>query len=88
MIHRTIGFDQWKDYILGKEDEVPKTPEWQENESAIPAKDVRALAREWGSKKTYLAAGGIVGFESACRCATGTEWAPVHGLFDGHAGIG
>ncbi|MBW1801933.1 MAG: molybdopterin-dependent oxidoreductase, partial [Deltaproteobacteria bacterium] len=37
--------------------------------------DVRALAREWGSKKTYLAAGGIAGFGSACRCATGTEWA-------------
>jgi trimethylamine-N-oxide reductase (cytochrome c) len=72
---RTTGFDQWKDYILGKEDGVPKTPEWQENESAIPAKDVRALAREWGTKKTYLAAGGITGFGSACRCATGNEWA-------------
>jgi trimethylamine-N-oxide reductase (cytochrome c) len=72
---RTTGFDQWKDYILGKEDGVPKTPEWQENEAAIPAKDVRALAREWGKKKTYLAAGGITGFGSACRCATGNEWA-------------
>ncbi len=72
---RTTGFDQWKDYILGKEDGIPKTPEWQEAESAIPAKDVRALAREWGTKKTYLAPGGIVGFGSACRCATGTEWA-------------
>ncbi|MDP7162889.1 MAG: molybdopterin-dependent oxidoreductase, partial [Phycisphaerae bacterium] len=72
---RTTGFDQWKDYILGEEDGIPKTPEWQENESAIPAKDVRALAREWGTKKTYLAAGGISGFGSACRCATGNEWA-------------
>ena len=27
---RTVGFDQWKDYILGKEDGIPKTPEWQE----------------------------------------------------------
>jgi molybdopterin guanine dinucleotide-containing S/N-oxide reductase-like protein len=72
---RTTGFDQWKDYILGKEDGAPKTPEWQENESAIPAKDVRALAREWGTKKTYLAAGGIMGFGGACRCATGNEWA-------------
>jgi trimethylamine-N-oxide reductase (cytochrome c) len=33
------------------------------------------LAREWGSKKTYLAAGGIIGFGGACRCATGNEWA-------------
>jgi trimethylamine-N-oxide reductase (cytochrome c) len=72
---RTVGFDKWKDYILGKEDGVPKTPEWQENESNIAAKDVRALAREWGSKKTYLAAGGLQGFGGACRCATGNEWA-------------
>ncbi|MGA7677971.1 MAG: molybdopterin-dependent oxidoreductase [Dehalococcoidia bacterium] len=71
----TIGFDQWEDYILGKEDGIPKTPEWQESEAGIPAKDVRALAREWGTKKTYLAAGGITGFGGACRCATGNEWA-------------
>jgi len=72
---RTTGFEKWRDYILGKEDGFPKTPEWQENESGIPAKDVRALAREWGTRKTYLAAGGITGFGSACRCATGNEWA-------------
>ena len=41
----------------------------------IPARDVRALAREWGTKKTYLAAGGLAGFGSACRDATGNEWA-------------
>jgi molybdopterin guanine dinucleotide-containing S/N-oxide reductase-like protein len=71
----TVGFEEWRDYILGKEDGIPKTPEWQENEAGIPARDVRALAREWGKKKTYLAAGGITGFGSACRDATGNEWA-------------
>jgi molybdopterin guanine dinucleotide-containing S/N-oxide reductase-like protein len=73
---RTTGFDEWKAYLLGKEDGIPKTPEWQEGESAIPAKDVRALAREWASKKTYLSAGGPgnnVG--GACRSSTGIEWA-------------
>ena len=72
---RTQGFDAWKDYILGKEDGIPKTPEWQEGEAGIPARDVRALARQWGTKKTYLAAGGLSGFGGACRCATGNEWA-------------
>jgi trimethylamine-N-oxide reductase (cytochrome c) len=72
---RTLGFDQWKAYILGEEDNIPKTPEWQEHEAGIPAKDVRALARLWGRKKTYLAAGGLSGFGSACRDATGSEWA-------------
>ena len=72
---RTEGFDEWKDYILGKEDGVPKTPEWQEAETNVPAREIRALAREWGTKKTYLAPGGMSGFGSACRCATGNEWA-------------
>ena len=72
---RTVGFDKWRAYILGEEDGTPKTPEWQEEESGIPAKDVRALARLWGTKKTYLAAGGLSGFGGACRDATGTEWA-------------
>jgi len=86
--NRTIGFEKWKNYILGKEDGIPKTPEWQEGESAISAKDVRALAREWGTKKTYLAAGGIVGFGSACRCATGNEWARSMVCLMGMQGLG
>jgi trimethylamine-N-oxide reductase (cytochrome c) len=85
---RTTGFERWRDYILGKEDGVAKTPEWQEQESGIPAKDVRALAREWGSRKTYLAAGGITGFGSACRCATGSEWARSMVCLMGMQGLG
>jgi trimethylamine-N-oxide reductase (cytochrome c) len=72
---RTHRFDEWKNYILGIEDGVPKTPEWQEEETGVPAKDVRALARLWGTKRTYLAAGGLSGFGGACRSATGNEWA-------------
>ncbi|WP_419659356.1 molybdopterin-dependent oxidoreductase [Desulfosarcina variabilis] len=73
--NRTTGFEAWRDYVLGKDDGIPKTPEWQEGESAVPAREVRALARQWGTCRTYLAAGGIQGFGSACRCATGVEWA-------------
>ncbi|MDR0622488.1 MAG: molybdopterin-dependent oxidoreductase [Deltaproteobacteria bacterium] len=73
--NRTVGFDEWKAYVLGEEDGVPKTPEWQEAESTIPAREVRALARYWGTHPTYLGAGGIPGFGSACRAATGVEWA-------------
>lgn len=72
----TTGFDEWKAYILGQEDGVPKTPQWQEAETGIPAKDVVSLARLWGRKKTYLSAGGIgTGFGGACRAATGQQWA-------------
>ncbi|MBW1996819.1 MAG: molybdopterin-dependent oxidoreductase [Deltaproteobacteria bacterium] len=72
---RTVGFEKWRDYILGKEDGVPKTPEWAEQETTIPAREIRALAREWASKKTMLAAGGVGGWGGACRAATGGEWA-------------
>ncbi len=72
----TTGFEEWKDYILGTSDGVAKTPEWQEEETGIPARDVVSLARMWGTKKTYLAAGGLgAGFGGACRAATGQQWA-------------
>ncbi len=73
---RTTGFETWRDYVLGVSDGTPKTPEWQEAETGVPAKDVRSLARAWGKKKTYLAAGGLgAGFGGACRSATGSQWA-------------
>ncbi|MFH0916538.1 MAG: molybdopterin-dependent oxidoreductase [bacterium] len=73
----TTGFGEWKDYVLGTSDGQPKTPEWAEEECGIPAREIRALAREWGSKKTMLAAGGLGGWGGACRSATGNEWARV-----------
>ena len=72
----TTGFDEWRDYLLGTNDGAPKTPEWQEPETGLPAKDVRALARKWASRKTYLSPGtGGSGFGGACRGATGAQWA-------------
>ena len=57
---------------------LPKTPEWQEKETGVPAKDVRALAREWGKKRVYLAPGGWGnGHGGACRNQTGIQWARV-----------
>ena len=74
----TVGFDKWKAYLLGEDDGIPKTPEWQERETGVPAKDVRALAREWGKKRVYLAPGGWGnGHGGACRNQTGIQWARV-----------
>jgi len=73
---RTTGFEAWRDYLLGRDDGISKTPEWQEAETGVPAHVVRALARAWGTRKTYLAAGGPgTGLGGACRTATGTQWA-------------
>ena len=45
---------------------------------AFRRKDVRALAREWGKKRVYLAPGGWGnGHGGACRNQTGIQWARV-----------
>ncbi|MDR1246380.1 MAG: molybdopterin-dependent oxidoreductase [Clostridiales Family XIII bacterium] len=72
---KVFGFEEFKAYILGESDGVPKTPEWGESETKLPAHDIRALAREWAKNKTTLAAGGLGGWGGACRGSTGMEWA-------------
>ena len=86
---RTTGFDQWKAYILGQEDGTPKTPEWQEAETGVAAREVRALAREWGRKKTYLGAGGWgCGLGGANRGPMGIQWARMMTILGAMQGFG
>ncbi len=86
---RTTGFEEWKSYILGITDGVAKTPEWQELETGVPARDVRALAREWGSRKTYLGAGGWgVGLGGAGRGPMGIQWARMITILGAMQGYG
>ena len=51
----TVGFDKVKDYVLGKEDGVPKTPEWASKKCGVPEWTIKALAREFASKTTSIA---------------------------------
>jgi molybdopterin guanine dinucleotide-containing S/N-oxide reductase-like protein len=47
-----VGFDRFSDYVLGKEDGVPKTPGWAAGKTGVPEWTIKALAREWASKVT------------------------------------
>jgi len=85
---RTIGFDEFKKYILGEIDGQPKTPEWAEEESTVKARVIRALAREWAAKRTVLSGGSRGGEGGACRTAFGTEWARMMVLLQGMQGLG
>ena len=44
-----VGFDKVKDYVLGKEDGVPKTPAWASSKCGVPEWTIKALAREFAS---------------------------------------
>jgi anaerobic dimethyl sulfoxide reductase subunit A len=47
----TVGFDKYRDYILGIEDGQPKTPEWAEKITNVSAKLITNLTREYATKK-------------------------------------
>jgi len=47
----TVGFDKYKDYVLGIEDDEPKTPKWAESITTVPAGVIKELAREYATQK-------------------------------------
>jgi anaerobic selenocysteine-containing dehydrogenase len=53
----SVGFDKFEAYVMGKEDGIPKTPEWAEEITTIPSRIIKALARAWASKITSIAHG-------------------------------
>ncbi len=85
---RTIGFDEFRPYVMGETDGVPKTPEWAAEECDIPARVIRTLAREWAAKRTILSSGARGGEGGACRTAFGTEWARMMVLLQAMQGLG
>jgi anaerobic selenocysteine-containing dehydrogenase len=52
-----FGFEKFEEYVLGREDGIAKTPEWAEKKTGIPERTIKALAREWASKRTTIAHG-------------------------------
>ena len=50
-----IGFDKFEAYVLGKEDGVAKTPTWAAEKCGVPSRLIKALAREWASRRTTVA---------------------------------
>jgi len=42
---------------MGKEDGIVKTPKWAEELCGVPARIIKALAREWASRATTIAHG-------------------------------
>ncbi len=53
----TYGFEKFEEYVLGKEDGIPKTPKWASENTGVPARIIKALARMWAAKRTSTAHG-------------------------------
>jgi len=56
----TVGFDRFRDYVLGTEDKVPKTPGWAETITGVPARTIEALAKTYAQAKPAALVAGIV----------------------------
>lgn len=56
----TVGFDRYRDYVLGIEDNVPKTPGWAEAITGVPAATTEALAEEYAAARPSALIAGIV----------------------------
>ncbi len=47
----TVGFEKFKDYVTGEEDDLPKTPGWAEDITGVPADVTSQLARDYATLK-------------------------------------
>jgi anaerobic dimethyl sulfoxide reductase subunit A len=55
----TVGFHRFREYLMGKEDGVAKTPDWAEAITGVPAATIRNLAEEYGTIKPSALIAGI-----------------------------
>jgi len=80
-----VGAEPFFDYVLGKEDGIPKTPAWATEKCGVPEWTIKALARDWANKVTSICIGnGGPGL----RGPYSTEPARLQAILLGMQGLG
>ncbi|HZK43291.1 MAG TPA: molybdopterin-dependent oxidoreductase [Syntrophomonadaceae bacterium] len=51
------GFEEFKAYVMGEEDGIPKTPKWAAPICGVPSRTIKALARKWAKEDVTIAHG-------------------------------
>ena len=52
-----VGVDKFEDYVMGRMDGQPKSPEWASPLTGVPSRIIKALAAEWASTRTTVVIG-------------------------------
>ncbi len=55
----TVGLEKFRDYVLGIEDSIPKTPAWAESITGVKATTIARLARLYATTKPAALIAGI-----------------------------
>ena len=85
---RTAGFEKWSDYILGKEDGIPKTPEWQEKETGRAGQGRAGAGAGMGHEANLSGGRRDHRIRRGLPHRHGRRLGARHGAADGHAGAG
>jgi anaerobic dimethyl sulfoxide reductase subunit A len=66
----TVGFERFKEYVLGQEDGVDKTPSWAAEISGVDAPTIERLAREYAITKPAA----LMDCQGPARSAMGEQY--------------